>query len=180
VVGAALPVIVGTILEGWPGSLRIAAMGIGIAGIWLVSRAAGAGGGPAAGGLLLAVLAGVAFGGFFVLIAQVERGLLFSPLVIAKCAALAAALLLLRRERLAFPDARANPVAVLAGLLDAGGNVLYLLARQFTRLDVAAVLASMYPAATVILARAVLREEIAPRQWLGVFFCLAAVALIAV
>jgi drug/metabolite transporter (DMT)-like permease len=180
VVGAALPVIVGSILEGWPGSLRIAAMGIGIAGIWLVSRAEGAEGGSVAGGLLLAVLAGIAFGGFFVLIAQVERGLLFSPLVIAKCAALAAALLMLRRERLAFPNARANPVAVLAGLLDAGGNVLYLLARQFTRLDVAAVLSSMYPAATVILARAILREDISLKQWLGVFFCLVGVGLIAV
>jgi drug/metabolite transporter (DMT)-like permease len=155
-------------------------MGIGIAGIWLVSRAEGVERGIAAGGLLVAVLAGLGFGGFFVLIAQVQRGLLFSPLVVAKGAALAAALLLLRRENQAFPKVRTNPVALLAGLLDAGGNVLYLLARQFTRLDVAAVLSSMYPAATVILARAILREGVSLRQWLGVVLCLAALALIAI
>jgi drug/metabolite transporter (DMT)-like permease len=127
----------------------------------------------------LGVLAGLGFGGFFVLIAQVEPGLIFSPLVVAKLAALCAALVMLLRTRLPFPSPSANTIALLAGALDAGGNVFYLLAKQFTRLDIAAVLASMYPAATVALSRVVLHEEVSARQWLGVGLCLAGVGLIA-
>ena len=70
-------------------------------------------------------------------------------------------------------------MALLAGVLDAGGNVLYLLARQHVRLDVAAVLSSLYPVATVLLARVVSDEPVSPTQWAGAAVCLAAVALIA-
>jgi drug/metabolite transporter (DMT)-like permease len=73
-----------------------------------------------------------------------------------------------------------NPVALLAGVLDAGGNILYMLARQFTRLDVAAVLSSLYPVATVVLARIVLKEQVSRGQWVGAGVCLAAIALITI
>jgi drug/metabolite transporter (DMT)-like permease len=68
----------------------------------------------------------------------------------------------------------------LAGLLDAGGNVFYLLAIRNTRLDAATVLSSLYPAATVILASTLTHEAISGRQWMGVVICLAAVILIVV
>jgi drug/metabolite transporter (DMT)-like permease len=180
VVGAALPVVVGSVLEGVPGALRLAGMGLGIAGIWLVSGGLAGERDVRSRDVWVGVVAGVGFGGFFVLIAQVQAGLLFSPLVVAKLAAIAAALVMLRREGHALPGLGSNPIALLAGVLDAGGNVLYLLARQFTRLDIAAVLSSMYPAATVLLARAILREAVSRRQWAGVGLCLAGVALIAV
>ncbi len=180
VVGAALPVVIGSLTEGLPGAADLAGMAIGIAGIWLVSQ-----GGPTSEarrtdrGLLMGIAAGMGFGGYFVLIAQVEPGPVFSPLVAAKLAAFVVALLAVVVQRRSLPALRDNPIAPIAGLLDAGGNVLYLVAAQLTRLDFAVVLASMYPASTVVLSRLILHERISRRQWAGGAMCLAAVALIA-
>jgi drug/metabolite transporter (DMT)-like permease len=180
VIGAALPVIFGGLVEGLPGAARLAGFGLAFAGIWLVSRTDAAAGGTSRRSLLLACLAGAGFGGFFILIAQVERGLVFSPLVVSRCLTLGAALLLLRVHRLPWVSPALHPYALIAGLLDAGGNMFYVLARQFTRLDAAAVLSSLFPAGTVILARIVWREPVTRTQWLGLAFCLAAIALIIV
>jgi drug/metabolite transporter (DMT)-like permease len=180
VVGAALPVVVGSVVEGLPGAADVVGMAIGIAGIWLVSQ----GGATSEArqkdrGLLMGIVAGVGFGGYFVLIAQVEAGPVFSPLVAAKLAAFVVALIAVAGQRRSLPALGDNPIAPIAGLLDAAGNVLYLLAAQLTRLDFAAVLASMYPASTVVLSRLILHERVSRRQWAGGVMCLAAVALIA-
>jgi drug/metabolite transporter (DMT)-like permease len=64
-------------------------------------------------------------------------------------------------------------------VLDTVGNVCYALSARFGRMDAAAVLSSLGPAITVLLARLFLQESISRRQWLGVAAALAAVALIA-
>jgi len=178
VVGAALPVLVGGLLEGAPRPNQMAGFPIGLLGIWLVSRVDTGESPPNRLGLWLGILAGAGFGGFFVAIAQVKPGAVFAPLAVSKVIALIVACLILGLRRMKFPSPAGTPVALLAGLLDAGGNIFYLLAKQYTRLDVAAVLSSMYPAATVILARLVYRETASRSQGWGVLFCLAAVGLI--
>lgn len=209
VVSAALPVIVGLFTEGMPGPLRLAGFGLALAGLYLVAQpsppnpAPASAGLPAAApataaasdsaappqailarapqrGLGLGLLAGLGFAGFFILIARVPEDLVFAPLVVARGVMLLLALLLLGLRRLPLPGLRANPVAWLAGALDAGGNVFYVLAQQHTRLDIAVVLSSLYPATTVLLAWLLLKERIAPAQWLGAGLCLVAVGLIAV
>jgi drug/metabolite transporter (DMT)-like permease len=151
-----------------------------IMGIWLVSRPPGGQRHANRQELILAMIAGVGFGGFFILIVQVDKGLVFLPLVISKIAAiiLAVSTLLFRRETL--PSLRGNPIALVTGLFDAGGNIFFMLAKQYTRLDVAAVLASMYPAITVILAWMILKERVCTSQWQGVTLCIIAIALIGV
>jgi drug/metabolite transporter (DMT)-like permease len=67
-------------------------------------------------------------------------------------------MLAIGRQKL--PNPVQNPVALLSGLLDTGGNVFYLLATQYTRLDVAAVLSSLYPASTVMLSVMILKERV--------------------
>jgi hypothetical protein len=89
---------------------------------------------------------------------------------------LALALVALTRVRL--PSFRDNPTAILAGALDPAANALFLMSSHYTRLDVAAVLASLYPMGTVVLSRLVLKEHIVGLQWVGVTLCMAAVALI--
>jgi drug/metabolite transporter (DMT)-like permease len=64
-------------------------------------------------------------------------------------------------------------------MLDTTGNVLYLLATHYTRIDVAGVLVSLYPVFTVILSRALLAQPVHAVQWAGVALCAVAVALIA-
>jgi drug/metabolite transporter (DMT)-like permease len=108
----------------------------------------------------------------------VNSSLVFMPLAITRLVTLLTALALLLSRRAPLPALRSNPYAWLAGACDAGGNIGYLFARQFTRLDVAAVLSSLYPASTVLLAWLVAREQIAPVQWAGAAVCLGAVVLI--
>ncbi len=178
VVGAALPVIFGMFTEGMPGITRLAGLGLALAGIWLVSRATNPRQSRPSFGL--AWLAGIGFAGFFILLSQVERGTLFGPLLVARCVSLGVALLWLWLRRMPPPSLHSNPIALLAGLLDTGGNVFYLLAKQFTRLDVAVALSAMYPAATIVLARIILQEKGSRRQWLGAVVCLVAIGLIAI
>jgi drug/metabolite transporter (DMT)-like permease len=178
VVSAALPVLFSALTEGLPRPAQLAGFGLAILGIWLVSTSSN-GVGASRQGIGLAFIAGLGFGGFFILIAQVEADLVFGPLVVARAVMLGAALFLLLLRRMPIPALTSNPTALLAGLLDAGGNIFYLLAQQFTRLDVAAVLSSLYPATTVLLAYLILKENVSGFQWLGAALCLAAVILIA-
>ena len=55
-----------------------------------------------------------------------------------------------------------------------------MLAGQFVPLSVAAVIASFYPATTVVLSSFVLKEKVSRRQQVGVLLCLAAIVLITV
>ena len=180
VVGAAVPVLVAGVLEGLPSPSRGVGIALGLAGIWLVSRPAASANRGGRTESVLAVIAGVGFGGFFVFIAQVEEGLIFGPLVIAKLAALVFGAFCLLGWRQPLPRPAGTPLAILAGVLDAGGNLFFLLAQQFTTLAIAAVLSSMYPIATILLSRTVLHERVIRQQALGVGLCLAAVILVAI
>jgi drug/metabolite transporter (DMT)-like permease len=180
VIAAALPVAFSIFTLGPPPPLRLVGFALAFAGIWLVTRPATDETTVSRQGFLLACVAGIAFGAFFILIAQSEPGKVFTPLIIARGAAFFAGLLMLRVARQPFPSFTSNPIALLAGVLDAGGNIFFLLARQFTRLDIAAVLASLYPAATVILATIIHKEKASRSQWAGAALCLLAIILITV
>ncbi|MCS7068430.1 MAG: DMT family transporter [Meiothermus sp.] len=178
VVGAALAALVGFGLEGLPTPLQLLGFGVGLLGVWLAARPEGHAG-PARG-LGFAFLAGLGFGGYFALIHPVEG--LFWPSALVK---LVAATLTLGLVFWLGAFRRATRLTAslgwvgLAGVLDAGGSVLFLVAAQTGRLDVAAVISSLYPAFTALLAWALLREHLSRGQTVGVLLSLVAIALIA-
>jgi drug/metabolite transporter (DMT)-like permease len=178
VISAVLPVLIGITIQGLPAVSKLIGFGLALAGIWLVSSASGSESRISSRELVLAVLAGVGFGGFLTFLGLVDPGKIFTPLIISRSMTLCVGLLLIKLNRMPFPALTSNPMALLAGVLDAGGNLFYILARQFTRLDIAAVLSSLYPASTVILAGIILKERMSFRQGVGVAACLAAILLI--
>jgi drug/metabolite transporter (DMT)-like permease len=175
---AALPVLFGMVTAGLPKVTQLIGFALAFLGIWLLSRSPSAGDKTFQEGMVLALLSGIGFGGFFIFIAQVEKGQVFVPVLVARTVTLGIALIMLRLNHLPTPGLRSNPVALLAGVLDTGGNVFYLLATQFTRLDIAALLSSFYPAGTVILASILLKEKVLSTQWAGMLLCLLALTLI--
>ncbi|MDP8986869.1 MAG: EamA/RhaT family transporter, partial [Actinomycetota bacterium] len=162
---------------------------IGVA-VALMAVALVAGGAPRAGRtparehsrghLGLAVGAGAAFGLLFILLAGTGAGAGLSPLVaarVASLAVLAVATFAIRAPLRLAPGSGATVAG--AGLLDMAANVLFLLAARRGLLSLVAVLASLYPAATSVLARAVLEERLGRVQVGGLGLALAGLVLIA-
>ena len=125
-------------------------------------------------------MAGVCFGLAFILVDQaVEQSVLW-PLVAARGMGITLLLILMFVFRIGALPQRNNYLLIcLAGIFETAGNTFYALAAHTGRLDISAVLSSMYPATTVMLAWLILKEHLSCRQWVGVFTALTALALIA-
>jgi len=128
----------------------------------------------------LTVTAGLGFGAFFVLIDRVSESAVLWPLAAARIASVGFLLMLtVARRGWERPAINLLPLIVLSGIFDTGGTTFFALATRMGRLDIATVLSSLYPAATVLLAWLFLKERLVPRQWLGVVAALVALVLIA-
>lgn len=180
VITALVPVTFAFFTEGAPRILQMAGFAVALVAVWCLA---------AADGrfrinrqeLLLSLAAGGGFGLFFILIDQASQVSVLWPLVAARTASLAliGAILVLRGQPLAL-EPRRLPLMALAGVLDTAGNAFFALAAQMGRLDVAAVLSSLYPMSTVLLARYILKEHLRPQQWAGVLAAVSAMVLVAV
>jgi len=185
---AALPILAGFTLEGFPPPAQFAGILIAAPAIYWVSREEDSAGPVRLSWQVLKypLLAGLGFGLFFILIDRVTVGAVFWPIVATRAASIAAVFVWMRlsagrrEEAVSSRPGRLLPVILLGGLFDAGGNVFFVLAAQAGRLDIAAVLASLYPAGTVFLAWLILKERLSKTQLLGVAAALVAVVLFSV
>lgn len=177
VLATAIPVVFSAFTEGLPPQLKLLGFGLAIVSIWLLSRRERFGARPA--GLGMALLAGLGFGGFFVALGQVSESAVFWPLVAGRLAAcILMAALALSTRRPVIPAGLPWGLLVLAGMLDVAGNLFFLLALQLGRMDVTAVLGSLYPAVTAILARLITKEHMARLQVFGVALAVLAIVII--
>ncbi len=183
VVASAIPVIYTALVQGLPGAVTFSGFILAAIGIWLTTRTEvldeeNSGEKHSNHGLLQGILSGLAFGGFFIFIARIEPGPIFTPLIFGKLAAASVGFLIVTLKKLPLPNPLTNPVALLSGFVDVLANILYLVSTSLTRVDIAAVLVCTYPAATVILAMLFFKEKITRSQAIGVLVCVVAIVLI--
>ena len=199
VLAAVLPVAWAFATEGLPRPMQVIGFVLAIVAIWII--AAEPGGAPASSshqGIVLGAIAGISFGCLFILLKLAGRGGVLWPLAYSRLVScsLAACVTLysVRRSRKAAPAADVVPpgirarapwitgsllgILALTGAFDAWGNSFYTLATRLGRLDIAAVLGSLYPASTILLAALLLKERTTPRQTAGMVLALVAVILI--
>jgi drug/metabolite transporter (DMT)-like permease len=179
VLTAALPVAVGVTRDGALTTRLAFGFALAFVAVWLISR------GDAETRatwqeLATPALAGLLFAAFLIIIDYTSETAIFWPLASARLSSLfSLSLLALLLRRGSRPHRSQLPLIALVGVLEGSGNAFYALAARSGRLDVAAVLASLYPAVTVLLAWFLLRERLSGRQWLGVGTALLSIVLIA-
>ncbi len=190
VLSALIPVVVGIARGERPGVVAVAGVVLAIPAMVLIGREPRARDGDgrnaarlSRGALMSALCAGIGFGAFYVLLAQTgsrggawplvgQRGA--SVLILLVLTALAVA-----GGRTAVPRGPMLGLAVIAGLTDFAANLAYVLATHLGLLALVAVISSLYPATTLLLARGVLGERVARHQAGGLGLAVLAVALIA-
>jgi len=180
---AILPVIASALTEGLPGLTKNCGFVLALAAIWLVSQGEGAQKKIHLhlADLRLPLASGVFFGIYFILMHQGSQEATLWPLLAAR---LSGTMLLFffaaARRQLGWPARSIQWLVALNAIGDIGGNTFYILAGQHGRLDVAAVLGSLYPGMTVLLASLILRERLNRSQWAGILSALGAIALMTI
>lgn len=186
-VGAALvPAAVGVLAGERPGAVVWLGMVLALPGIWYVARQPTASStteeepGALAQGLVDGVLAGVGFGWLFAAIGQVGPHAGFWPVLgtqlVSLVATAGAAVLLGGDPR---PRRAGDWWGLVAGLMATVAVVGFLMATREGLLSVSAVLTSLYPAFTVLLAMLLLREPLHRGQSVGLALCAVSVVCVA-
>lgn len=174
---AALPVVVGIFLDGNPGAWALLGFILALTAVWLVS------GGE---GIVIHLkelrqpaIAGIAFGAFFICLERASQTSLLWPLVAIRLVSITSMLgYALVTKQAWIPKRESLVPIILSSILDTIGNAAYALSARTGRLDVAAVLGSLYPGATVLLAWVFLKENISRIQTFGILLALGAIVLL--
>jgi drug/metabolite transporter (DMT)-like permease len=198
---AAIPAAVSSVLEGVPAPLRIVGFVLALGAIWLIAAGPSPEAEHAVDGseptessrttLVLALVGGIGFGIYFVALRMANPLGVVEPVALARAASLVTCALLLvavtvrsRRAAVAEPATKLTRMVIVwalgVALLDTGGNLLLIAATRTGRLDIAAVLASLYPAGTILLAAWHLHERPTKRQLTGMAIAAAAVVMITI
>lgn len=180
-VSAALPVSVGLLQGEHLSAAGLVGLPLALVAVILVSAGHGTGSArPTRSALMLAFGAGAAIALQLVFLHQAPSDSGVAPLIVGRAVSsavtLAAAGVLYRRLG---PERPSYAMSAAAGVLDSVANLLFLLAARDGDLAVVAVLVALYPAGTILLARAMLAERVHRGQLLGLGTAAVAVSLLA-
>lgn len=178
---AILPVVVGLAAGEAPTAWQGAGMALALAGAAIASLEPGTAGSGrrAAAGMGLAVVAALGFGTFFIgMDMAADDGALWAVAINRMAAVGLLVVIVLAMRRPAPIDRSALPPLAAVGALDIAANAMFAIALTLGVAAIVSVLGSLYPLATVLLARAILHEEVAARQRTGVVAALAGIALV--
>ena len=178
--GPVVPIIVGLLLGERPSLLQFVGIAVTLVGIGLLAfdRRPQAGG-KLVPGVGLALLAALAFGVFLVAIRYASRPDPLLGVLATRAGSVSALLLLGLVFRSRIKVARIDlPALFTVGVLDVSADVFFAFATTIGLLSIVSILSSLYPVATVILARIVLKERMARLQQAGIGLALAGVLLI--
>jgi drug/metabolite transporter (DMT)-like permease len=181
VLAAVIPVVVGFVTEGIPDRMVVVGIVVALIAVVLVTRAPGHVDDDRPSGIVWALLGGTMIGLFNVCVGQFSGDGALLPLVVVRLVQsllLVAAIVLLRQPWRMSTDLL--PKLVIVGVLDMVGNAAFILAAQTGQLAIAAVLSSLYPVTTVILAIAILRERVTRSHLVGIALTALAIVLIGV
>jgi drug/metabolite transporter (DMT)-like permease len=179
VLTATLPVVFGFITEDVPSIFAIAGIACAVVSVILVSRAPSAPDGRSSG-IWYGVGAGVIFALFTISASGLSDGLIMSPVVLIRATSILAisGWLFARRQPWRVAPS-AGPALFAIGVIDLAATAAYLTAIGIGPLAIAAILASLYPVITTVLAALVLRERISRVNAVGILAAGTAVVLIA-
>lgn len=182
--GVAVPVVVGLLRGERPHAGQLAGIAVAVTGVVLAARPADAG--PRAPGssrpLLLAVAAALGFGLVLVCIAAGSRQSVSMTLLaqrVTNVVLLGATVPMIRPPGGLVGPRRELPWLALVGAFDLSANGLYAVASRGGLVSIVAVLSSLYPVVTVLLAYRLLHERLGRLQAVGVGTALAGVLLLA-
>jgi uncharacterized membrane protein len=177
--GAAIPVLVGVLRGDRPSLLQGVGFAAAIGGVVLTSWERRPDQARFASGAGFGLISMVAFGCYFVFLHQASGDDFLWPAFLFRVVSTSlvwVALLVLRPAVQGVGGAFL--LLALIGLLDTGGNTLYAAASSYGALSVTAVLASLYPVVTVLLARYRLRERVHRLQEVGIVLTIAGIVLV--
>ena len=188
VAAAGVPVVAGVAMGERPTVLALAGVLVALPAIVLVAASGSASGlarGMFGSGLLDGLAAGAAFGFMFIGLAQAghvpgSQGAGLWPVASEQTGSLLLVLAMAIRSRVPLrPAIRAAGWPALVGASGMSATLLYFYATHVSMLATAAVLVSLYPGVTVLLARVLLHERFSPVQRAGLSLCTLAVVAIA-
>jgi drug/metabolite transporter (DMT)-like permease len=180
-VGAAvLPVLVGVALGERPGPVTIVGVVVALPAIALVATSGTAARGMLRSALTDGLVAGVAFGILFVGLAQAGRGAGLWPVASEQTSTLLIVLAIAVKSRAPLQmGIRAAGLPFLAGAAGMAATLAYFYATHYSMLATVAVIVSLYPGVTVLLARLILHERFSSAQRAGLGLCTLAIVAIA-
>jgi drug/metabolite transporter (DMT)-like permease len=180
VVSAVVPVGVGLALGERPAGIALVGVALAIVAVALVSGVGGRAERPTPAGIMLvAIVAGTGFGLLFVFLDRTSEASGLWPLLVAQVTSLLilSTVCVARRVRIA-PRRPIAGLMVLAGCLAVVANISYLVATREGLLSLVAVITSMYPASTVVLATVLDHERMSNSQAVGLGLAVGALGMV--